>query len=168
MTTTLPPKTTVKFVQLSPATTTLLAVRLAHLPDEMYRVKNTVVTFELQPGLVLQLLDELIRDEIPGAGPSGKNVKLLREVKRRLRDALAGMDSDHSKVQIVTEIPADPLREKILDLVAQIVFRTTNLDDVYDEAGDLADLWSKATDSDSEQMSSEDRDDFRAWLDDHL
>lgn len=111
--------TTVKFVQLSPATTALLATRLSGLIGLGITIKQTVATFALEPGAVMQLLDDMIRDEIPGAGPSGKNVKLLREVKRRLRDRLAGMDEDHSKVVITTAPPVpavDPLREELLDI----------------------------------------------------
>lgn len=161
--------TTVKFVQLSPATTTLLSSRLAGarvaghpLPVE---IKQTVATFQLEPGLVMQLLDGLIQDEIPGAGPSGKNVKLLREVRRRLRDALNGMDAAHSKVQITTELPVDPLREKILDLVTRICWRVENDDDAYDEVGELVDLSGRVP---GEQMATSDREQLRTWLDEHL
>lgn len=154
------PKTTVKFVQLSGPTTALLASRCVGLPKENYKIKQTVATFEMQPGAVAQLLDEIIKDEIPGSGPSGKNVKLLRELRRRLRDAVGGMDAEHSKVHISVEIPLDPVREELLSQLAAFYW------DAAPEGG--AATAAMAIDRLAGRVTWESMEEFRDWLSDVL
>lgn len=110
---------TVKVRGLSPLTTDLVR-RVTRLQQYVGTVEigRTVLVFHQAQGEVLQLLDHLIATEIPGSGANSKEVKRLRDLRSRVQHP----DLQGSGVTITQE--KDPLREELIDLLAQFYYST--------------------------------------------
>ena len=130
MTTALASTTQIKFTALSPMTTQLIRVRTALQQQQgILTVGRTVMTYRGEPKDLDLLLDYLIASECSGSGPSSKEVRRLREVRRMLRFAQSAAEAGPlatdeetqlaSHVAITTGSPAAD-RDRILDLLDRI------------------------------------------------
>lgn len=160
MTAAIAPSTQIKFTSLSPLTTQLLRVRTALQQQQgILRIGRTVLTYRGEPQDLDLLLDYLISSECSGSGPSSKEVRRIREVRRMLRSAWwdnpdvlsdAGLELASHVTITRGEIQSD--RDRILDLINQLWGR--HADDPA--AGELTDL----ADASNPNVSV----DYRAWL----
>lgn len=111
------PKPTVKVAMLTASTTDVVR-RLTSLAREQGQISvgRTVLTFHTGTDDAIRLVDWMIKTEIPGSGASSKEVRKLRELRRRL----VNLDG----VKVTTAAPAGGLspedRGKVLDIIAEM------------------------------------------------